>query len=155
MVRKPGKFITEWPSKVVEVYHPEVRAWSHAGEQWQLSEHEGVLHAVDARWKEAVRTIGSALRMVAPGRPIAENKGNEWRPHAALALDITLQRSAFHEVELDHNTALAFLRGQALVGEAVSGPGLAVHEGIPLGWLNGAGKRWNNRWPSPWRIRMH
>jgi 16S rRNA C967 or C1407 C5-methylase (RsmB/RsmF family) len=155
IVRKPGRLLTEVPSAVPSDDHPEVRAWSHVGKQWHLSENDGVLHAVDVRWKDAVRTIGSALRMVAPGRPIAENKGGEWRPHPALALDITLRRSVFNEVELDHNMALAFLRGQALVGEEVSGPGLAVHQGTPLGWLNGAGNRWNNRWPGPWRIRMH
>jgi 16S rRNA C967 or C1407 C5-methylase (RsmB/RsmF family) len=155
MVRKPGRLTTEGSSPIPSDDHPHVRAWSHGGKRWHLSVNEGVLHAVDLRWKDALRTIGSALRMVAPGRPVAEERGGEWRPHAALALDITLKREAFAEIELDHTKALAFLRGQALAGDGVPGTCLAVHRGLPLGWLNGAGNRWNNRWPSPWRIRMH
>ena len=155
MVRKAGTLTMEQPIYVAANDHPEVRNWSRAGKQWHLSENEGVLHAVDVRWKNALRSIGSALRMVAPGRPVAEYKGGVWRPHAALALDTSLSRELFAELDLDNNTALAFLRGQALAGEGVSGTCLAVHKGVPLGWLNGAGDRWNNRWPSPWRIRMH
>lgn len=154
MVRKPGTMGSDVPLAEPMNDHSEVRAWSHHGAQWHLSEKDDVLYAVDARWADTLRSISTAMRCVAPGRPVAERKAETWRPHAALALDTTLDRSAFTELPLDHGQALAYLRGQALPASAAVGLGLVVFKGVPLGWAKGAGSRWNNLWPAPWRIRM-
>ncbi len=155
MVRKPGDLGTDPRSAQPDTDHPEVRAWSHQGAHWHLREQDDVLHAVDVRWAASLDTLCPVLRTLAPGRPVAERKAGTWRPHPALALDTSLDRSAFTEIELDHTEALDYLRGQALPGHSANGPGLVVHKGLPLGWANGAGSRWNNLWPAPWRIRMH
>jgi len=154
MVRKAGRLSMDAVGSMPDNDHPEVRAWSMQGAQWHLGLKDDVLHAVDARWTPALRELCSALRPVAPGRPVAELKAGSWRPHAALALDSTLDRSAFTAIELDHAHALAYLRGQALPAASASGTGLVLHKGLALGWAHGAGTRWNNLWPAPWRIRM-
>lgn len=154
MVRKPGTLIEEAKEPVPGSDHPEVRAWSQDGTQWHLSMKDDVLHAVHARWSNALEALADALRIVAPGRPVAEQKAGTWRPHAALALDSTLDRSAFTVIELDQTDALAYLRGQALPAASASGTGLMLHKGQALGWAKGAGTRWNNLWPAPWRVRM-
>jgi 16S rRNA C967 or C1407 C5-methylase (RsmB/RsmF family) len=128
-----------------------VQAWLQ--EAACLMEHGGVLHAIHPAWHGAMLHGLAALRIVAPGIPVAEPKGNGWRPHAALALNRILQRGAFPEVEMDHRTAIAYLRGGSLPAAGAAGHALAMYRGHPLGWLQGAGTRWNNRWPVPWRIR--
>lgn len=154
MVRKPGT-LREWNTMVpTTTDHPEVRSWSNAGPNWLLSEKEDTLHAIDGRWTYVLQQLSSSLRVLAAGRPVAELKGGTWRPHPAMALDTTLIRGTFPEVDLDRRSALEYLHGQALRGEEPSGYALAVFNGVPLGWLKGAGTRWNNLWPNPWRIRM-
>lgn len=154
-VRKPGDPAAPWPDDGrPRQDHPVVRAWLKQPERWSLSEHRGVLHAVDGRWATVMGRIGGALRMLAPGRPVAEMRGPAWSPHAALALDTSLLPEAFPTVELDRATALRYLRGEALRAHGVHGTALACYHGLHLGWLHGAGQRWNNGWPAPWRIRM-
>ena len=92
--------------------------------------------------------------MLAPGIPAAQRKGKEWVPHAALALNASLDRTAFPEMDLDLNAALSFLRGESLTAKNAEGRVLVNFQGMPLGWGSGAGNRWNNGWPSNWRIRM-
>lgn len=154
-VRKPGEAPSPWPEDAPPQHdRPEVRAWLQQPDRWYLQEHRGVLHAVDARWAPTLDRIRRALRMLAPGRPVAEMRGPAWSPHAALALDTSLNMMAFPTVELDRDTALRYLRGEALRAHDVHGTALARHAGLSLGWLHGAGQRWNNGWPAPWRIRM-
>lgn len=117
-------------------------------------EQDGALHVVSAKWAEQVRAMGKCLRMLAPGIPIARLKGDRWAPHPALALNSLLREEAFPVLDLDHEAALRYLRGEALPSKAASGMTLVRYDEHPLGWVNGTGGRWNNAWPAPWRIRM-
>ncbi|MCU0319526.1 MAG: hypothetical protein MUE88_05550 [Flavobacteriales bacterium] len=54
---------------------------------------------------------------------------------------------------VDEAQALRYLRGEALEASDAQGFALLTYQGQGLGWLKGAGRRWNNRWPAPWRIR--
>jgi precorrin-6B methylase 2 len=135
--------------------HPEQRRWLASPSRWHFEQHAGVLHSVDDRWTGVLRELQRCLRVLAPGRPVAEQHAGVWRPHAALALDTSIRRGAFPEVPLDRPAALGYLQGAALPATDATGHALAVHEGLPIGWLKGAGSRWNTLWPAPWRIRMH
>ncbi|MBK6831415.1 MAG: rRNA methyltransferase [Flavobacteriales bacterium] len=116
-------------------------------------EHGDVLHAMPSRWMPPMEEILRSMRVHAPGTPLAERKGEGWVPHAAAALSQWLDRSTFPEIAVDEAGALSYLRGEALPAHDASGPGLVTHQGLALGWVHGAGKRWNNRWPAAWRIR--
>lgn len=129
-------------------------AWMKDTKQLSFLEHEDMVHAVSTRWIDHVQRLGSAARRLAPGIPVAQRKGQEWVPHAALALNTSLDRTAFPEMDLDLDTALHFLRGESLPANSAGGRRLMTFRGIPLGWGSGAGNRWNNGWPSNWRIRM-
>lgn len=79
-------------------------------------------------------------------------------PHPAAAycreaLDLLQAAVPFTTVDLDHATALAFLRGEAIAAREARGHALMRFDGLGLGWARGAGNRWNNRHPAPWRIR--
>ncbi|QQR85454.1 MAG: rRNA cytosine-C5-methyltransferase [Flavobacteriales bacterium] len=120
----------------------------------RITEQEGVAHALGAALGHAAQRIVSTVRTIAQGTPMAVRKGNEWAPHAALALCPSLLHERTPRMDLNNADALRYLRGETLPAANASGHVLAVHEGNVLGWLKGAGNRWNNRWPAPWRIRM-
>lgn len=117
-------------------------------------EEGGVHHVISRHWAGLVRELQGAVRVLAPGVPAGRPKGNRLMPHHALALLQGLRTEAFATLPLDRDDALRYLRGEALPALAAQGIGLVCHEGLPLGWVNGAGNRWNNAWPASWRIRM-
>ncbi|MEO8733276.1 MAG: hypothetical protein ABI373_02990, partial [Flavobacteriales bacterium] len=129
-------------------------AWMQDPEQQYFSEHDGQVHALSSRWLDRIQRLASAVRVLAPGIPVAQRKGKEWVPHAALALNLSLDRNAFPNMDLDLDGALRFLRGESLSANNAEGRVLMNFDGMPLGWGSGAGNRWNNGWPTNWRIRM-
>lgn len=135
--------------------HAQVASWLTPDRMWSLTEHDEKLYARDARWGPASEALTNALRMLAPGIPVAERKGGAWRPHPALALSTALNKDAFQHINVDRVGALDFLRGLSLPAKEARGIGLIMYEGCALGWVQGADTRWNNRWPAPWRIRAH
>jgi 16S rRNA C967 or C1407 C5-methylase (RsmB/RsmF family) len=118
-------------------------------------EHKGIQHMVGESWRVQARRIRHSLRTLAPGIPVAERKAGSWLPHPALALNQLLDPASVHMLELDHDQSIAYLKGQSLPAQAAQAEAIACHHGTPLGWVNGAGNRWNNRWPDAWRIRSH
>lgn len=126
--------------------------WMKADQALVIHESAGLLYAQPARWSEAINRIG--LRMAHPGVPLAEPKGNEWQPHPAAALSTAIDAQACTVIDANHETALHYLRGNALPAQSAHGTALVMHQGLGIGWVQGAGNRWNNRWPAPWRVRQ-
>ena len=64
--------------------------------------------------------------------------------------------SSLSTVEIDHDTALRYLRGEALTLPADTPRGLVTitHRQLPLGLAKNIGSRANNLYPKEWRIRM-
>lgn len=118
-----------------------------------LTEHKTILHAVDVRWQRSLDALMAAVPVVSPGIPIAQPKGPVLHPHPALALSLLLRQDAFPELDLDEPSAIRYLKGEALPALDARGTTRVVHRGLGLGWMQGAGRRWNNQWPSAWRIR--
>jgi len=131
-----------------------IMSWLKDPGRFTPIDHEGVQHAISARWAELAEALTATVRMIAPGIPVARRKGEAWVPHAALALNTLLDHGAFPALDLDREQALRYLRGEALSATAAKGTALMRYQGLGLGWANGAGTRWNNGWPAPWRIRM-
>jgi NOL1/NOP2/fmu family ribosome biogenesis protein len=119
------------------------------------TEQNGVQHVVDERWGAEVEHLQRVLRTLAPGIPVAERKGSGWKPHPALATSHLLDLKTVESTELELDQAIAYLKGHALPATDAKGAALAMYKGHPLGWLHGAGNRWNNRYPLAWRIRSH
>ncbi len=151
MMRKPGVLRPRTPAK--DVARSETLAWLRDVNNHALIEQHGILHALDAHWELECSVLSTALRVIAPGTPFAERKGPEWKPHAACATSAWLDRTVFPELDLDEATAIRYLQGQALQASDVNGTALVTYQGHAIGWVQGAGARWNNRWPQPWRIR--
>jgi len=133
---------------------PLAQGWLNEPSRWAGIQGQEVLHALDHRWLRLVETLAVHLPMLNPGLPVAMRKGGKWLPHPALALSTALRADAFTVLDLPLEEALRYLRGEALPASGAEGTALVRFKGLGLGWVNGAGNRWNNLWPAPWRIRM-
>jgi len=156
MVRKPGAWHEQGTSRRGLEANEGWRDWLRPtpnGHHGTVS--EGIVHVVDGGWSDLVRKVDTALRVVSPGIPVAASKGPEPHPLPALALNNLLRPGAFAEVHVDGEQALRYLRGEALEATGATGFALLRFDGHALGWLKGAGRRWNNHWPAPWRIRSN
>lgn len=155
MIRKPGVLVARGDRTTEQLGYEEVRDQIRSGGSLWFTERQGILYGTDIKWQSTIEQLMRELRVTAPGIPIMERKAGSWRPHASLALNELLQESRYPILDLDHSEALTYLRGHSLPAQDAHGTALARYQRLPLGWLQGAGSRWNNRWPSPWRIRMH
>lgn len=156
VVRKPGEHMPDSAVKDGPVQRgiPEL-AWLKNDRPWHVLEQDGVRFAVDGRWSRPIERIGAVLPMCSPGIPLAERKAEGWRPHEALALAQDLQHTDLRICELDLEASIRYLQGLSLPSSDARGIALARYGDAALGWLQGAGNRWNNRWPAGWRIRAH
>ena len=75
-------------------------------------------------------------------------------PSQGLAMSTALRPEAFVRVEIDRETALDYLRRQAITlpDGTPRGYTLLTYESIPLGFVKNIGNRANNLYPAPWRI---
>jgi NOL1/NOP2/fmu family ribosome biogenesis protein len=95
------------------------------------------------------------LRLVQAGVRTGNVKGADIVPDAALALSAALRRAAFPCEEVDRNTALRFLRRDAIApATQTRGYCLINYKNTPLGFVKHLGARSNNLYPAAWRIRM-
>lgn len=102
-----------------------------------------------------VQRVAACVRTLTAGVLMGETKGRKFVPAHALALSTVLADTAFPRAELDGDTALRYLRREAVVlpPEQPRGHVLLCFEGLPLGWVNNLGTRANNLYPAEWRIR--
>ena len=95
------------------------------------------------------------LNIITGGTLIATRKKNDFLPSAALALSRNIRRYAFPSIEIDYETALAFLRrNNIFLNDLPAGWNLLTFNGVNLGFVKNIGKRINNYFPVEWRIRM-
>lgn len=152
LLRKPGSPIARRPTGLVRATGN--LSWVKAERPLDLAEQHDLLIARPAAWANELDRIAAAMRITMPGIPVAERKGAEWVPHAAAALSELLQTGAVTHVELSLAEAMAYLRGETIAAADAHDTACAMYRGFGLGWLQGAGRRWNNRWPAAWRVRQ-
>ena len=99
--------------------------------------------------------LNQSLRIVKHGMKIATIKKNDAIPSHELALSTDMPKNEFHEIELNYEEAISYLKRDAL---NVSTPKrdwiILKYKGVNLGWAKNIGSRINNYYPVEWRIRM-
>ena len=111
--------------------------------------------AVPANINEDVEFLGAHLHVLASGCAVGVMKGKDLVPDADLALSIVLKNDAYPFVDVDRQTALAFLHRDAIVlSDTPKGFVLIRHAGVSLGFVKNLGNRCNNLHPQGRRIRM-
>ncbi|MEM1216595.1 MAG: RNA methyltransferase [Bacteroidota bacterium] len=113
------------------------------------------------RWRTLAADLRSDAQLLAQhlsrlevGTPLGEWKGKGLVPAAewALALDSTTEIAT---VDVNRAQALALLRKQTPdLPELGKGWHVVRYRGLQLGWVKGLGNRYNNYYPTAWRIRM-
>ena len=115
----------------------------------------GLLKALPEEVAAELLFLGKKVRVVSSGCAAGYVKGRDFIPDADLALCISLAGDAFRRVDVDRDTALAFLHRDALAfPQAPKGYLLVCHGGVPLGFVKNLGNRCNNLHPQDRRIRM-
>lgn len=95
------------------------------------------------------------LRVLSDGNPQPTMKGKTEIPNHAEALLTTLDKAKYPFAELDLETALQYLRHEAIVlpSETPRGYVIVTYRGLPLGFVKNLGNRANNLYPQEWKIR--
>lgn len=116
---------------------------------------DGVWRAIPASHAELVNSLEKYGRVLLAGVKIGEEKGKNFVPDAALALNNAMASAAFPRINVDKETALNYLRREALILPVDTPRGNVViqYNGLPLGFVKNLGNRANNLYPQAWRIR--
>ena len=95
------------------------------------------------------------LRILSHGVKEGMQKGKNVIPDHTLALSFSTDKSAYPNVEVDYQTAIAYLRHEAIVlsSDAPRGIVLLTYKGYPIGFAKNLGNRANNLYPQEWRIK--
>ena len=141
-------------SKVKPVALPEKFKESFSVEMILKQRGETVI-AVPANINDDVELLSTRLHVLASGCAVGVVKGKDLVPDADMALSIALKDDAYPSVEVDKQTALAFLHRDAIVlSDAPKGFVLIKYDGVPVGFVKNLGNRCNNLHPQGRRIRM-
>lgn len=99
--------------------------------------------------------LAEKLRILSAGIEAGELKGKDFIPSQALALSTELNPDAFPSVDVDWQTAIAYLRKEAfaLPNGTPRDYVLLRYQSRPLGFVKNLGNRANNLYPAEWRIR--
>lgn len=141
---------------VKEVAFPkEVKDWVKNPDKFRFEVQGDKLIAYPKIYAEEMQMLGAKLNPLMKGLVLGSFKGKDVVPDHALALSVALNRDAFTVTEVDRDTALAYLRREAVTlnTELPKGFVLLTYQDHPIGWVKHLGNRSNNLYPQEWRIR--
>lgn len=105
--------------------------------------------------EKLVAEANKKLKIMAHGVKQDTIKGKKIIPDHSLALAINGDRSSYPNVEIDYETAIKYLRHEAIMLSAVAPKGIVTltYRGHAIGFANNLGNRANNLYPQEWRIK--
>jgi NOL1/NOP2/sun family putative RNA methylase len=105
-------------------------------------------------YKEALDHISICLKIYRAGTPLGIVKGKDFLPDIAAALSIHLNKDIFSTIELTEEEAIRYLsKDEFILNNEHSGWNIMTYKSLPLGWIKAMPNRFNNYYPSEWRIR--
>ncbi len=123
-------------------------------DEYALFSFQNCHFAFPQQYADLLQLCLERLNVLHFGVPLAESKGKDLIPQAGLALSKAFNEAAFVAVEVDLETALRFLRCEAIVlSNAPKGFLVLKYQNLPIGWVKNIGNRCNNLYPAAWRIR--
>ena len=133
----------------------QLQDWIHPSNQFDFIQQGSLLITIPIALKEEIEFLQGQLHIVTKGSAMAEVKHDKLIPEHAFALSINLHEEHFQKINLSLDHALTYLRKEVFVlDEEKRGFTLVKYQENPLGWVNLLGNRFNNLYPSSWRIRM-
>ena len=136
-------------------YEAEMRRWLIHPEQWVIRQNDRFMTAYPKKWKELIEYLSTQLICISTGFGIGEERGRSVAPQHALSMAKALNKKAFPNLELDVETALKYLRLEAIDAptDLPLGILLLTYQGVAVGFAKNVGNRLNNLYPKEWRIR--
>lgn len=133
----------------------EMRSWLLHPDKWHIRQADHFMTAYPMRYKALVESLGEQLTCISTGFGIGELRGKHVAPQHALAMAKDINMEVFPILDLDYETALSYLRTEALNADErlPLGSCLLTYEDVPLGFAKNVGNRLNNAYPNEWRIR--
>jgi 16S rRNA C967 or C1407 C5-methylase (RsmB/RsmF family)/NOL1/NOP2/fmu family ribosome biogenesis protein len=130
-----------------------VAPWIHHCDAFTLFSWKGQAWALPASVAADLESLTGKLRIVSAGLKVGKIIREELIPSHELAMSVHAAAS-IPRVELPAAAAVAYLRkGSPEIPVKEKGWLLATYRNHPLGWLKGVGGRFNNYYPTNWRIR--
>ncbi len=124
-------------------------------ERWIIRTENNQITAYDKDKLNDFLLLNKQLKCMYSGLVLGEMKGKDFIPSANIALSKILDKTSVETVEVDYETAIRFLRKDAiLLTDSNRGYLLICYKGLGLGWVKNLGNRCNNLYPHEWRIRM-
>ena len=144
--KKGIKFVTNQNIKMFELQEPE---------RWAIVPENNLIKAYDKNRLADFLIINKQLKCMHSGIQLGEMKGSDFIPATSIALSKKLDKTSVEIIDVDYETAIAFLRKDAIfLPDAARGYLLISYKEMPLGWVKNMGNRSNNLYPQEWRIRM-
>jgi 16S rRNA C967 or C1407 C5-methylase (RsmB/RsmF family)/NOL1/NOP2/fmu family ribosome biogenesis protein len=120
-------------------------------QEWKFLSNKKSTFAIPSAHYRALNELTNSLNVIHAGIEI----GDSQRPAHGLAINQSLQRGFYPEVEIDLHSALQYLRRESIsLDPDLEGVQLITHKGLPLGFGKAVRGRLNNHYPMEWRIRM-
>jgi 16S rRNA C967 or C1407 C5-methylase (RsmB/RsmF family)/NOL1/NOP2/fmu family ribosome biogenesis protein len=133
----------------------QLQNWLHHVDQFIFIQQENLLILLPVRHVEDIQFLAERLNIITKGTAIAEVKHDKLIPEHALALSIHLNKEYFQPIDLPLEQVLQYLRKETFsLDDQTKGFALINYHDHSLGWVNRLGNRFNNMYPSSWRIRM-
>ena len=124
--------------------------------EWKIVNNNNLIRAYEASMFEKFLYLEQNLYRIQSSLLIAEQKGRDFVPSAALALAKCFDTESVTKNEIDKQTAISFLKRENIIlPNTEKGFVLLTFEGVPLGWVKNLGNRCNNLYPNSWKIRMN
>lgn len=124
-------------------------------ENFCVFQEKDTITAIPMWWQHIYNNVRDKLHVIHAGVKIGTIKGKDLVPDTSLALSIALKDDAFHKAELDYDTAIRFLRKEAITlpPDYPLGFIMITYKGQPLGFVKNIGNRANNLYPQEWKIK--
>ncbi len=105
--------------------------------------------------EKLVAEANKKLKIMVHGVKQGIIKGKKIIPDHSLALAINGDRSSYPNVEIDYETAIKYLRHEAIMLPVSAPKGIVTltYRGHAIGFANNLGNRANNLYPQEWRIK--
>jgi 16S rRNA C967 or C1407 C5-methylase (RsmB/RsmF family)/NOL1/NOP2/fmu family ribosome biogenesis protein len=99
--------------------------------------------------------LDARLTIIKYGTMVGEIRNDSFIPAHDLAMSVNQRPGAWPVYDASYEEALAFLRLEQFSPAGMSRGRVLIHyRGLPLGFVNNLGNRFNNGYPQAWRIRM-
>lgn len=165
-----GEGVTEWQSGKTDkggkkqrrdkAAHKKSQGHEDPAAQWLkgdyvVTERRGEAVAIPVRWYSQYEKAAESLRVLHAGVTLGVAKGRDVIPDTSLALSADMVSEAFPRVEVNYETAINYLRKEAIVlpADAPRGFVTVCFKGHALGFAKNVGNRANNLYPQEWKIK--